>query len=95
MKRIYQNIEAGYCWEFQCNGVSVYVAFSNRGAVEVKIGFAQKKSVMTEINSLKKNPLVICIPCHRVVAVNGLGGFNSGIDMKRYLLDFEQGEKKE
>ena len=48
----------------------------------MKIGFAQKKSVMTEINSLKKNPLVICIPCHRVVAVNGLGGFNSGIDMK-------------
>jgi len=40
--------------------------------------------------ALKKNPLVICIPCHRVVAVNGLGGFNSGIDMKRYLLDLEQ-----
>ena len=45
--------------------------------------------------ALKKNPLVICIPCHRVVAVNGLGGFNSGIDMKRYLLDLEQGGKKE
>jgi O-6-methylguanine DNA methyltransferase len=45
--------------------------------------------------ALKKNPLVICIPCHRVVAVNGLGGFNSGIDIKRYLLDLEQGEKKE
>jgi O-6-methylguanine DNA methyltransferase len=45
--------------------------------------------------ALKKNPLVILIPCHRVVAVNGLGGFNSGVDMKRYLLDLEQGEKKE
>jgi len=48
-----------------------------------------------EAQSLKKNPLVICIPCHRVVGVNGLGGFNSGIDMKRYLLDLEQGEKKD
>jgi len=43
--------------------------------------------------ALKKNPLVILIPCHRVVAVNGLGGFNSGIDMKRYLFALEQGEK--
>jgi len=40
--------------------------------------------------ALKKNPLVILIPCHRVVAVNGLGGFNAGIDMKRYLLNLEQ-----
>ncbi len=40
--------------------------------------------------ALKKNPLVICIPCHRVVAVNGIGGFSSGIDMKRYLLNLEQ-----
>ena len=45
--------------------------------------------------ALKKNPLVICIPCHRVVAVNGIGGFSSGIDMKRYLLGLEQGEKRE
>lgn len=42
--------------------------------------------------ALKKNPLLILIPCHRVVAVNGLGGFNSGINMKRYLLNLEQNE---
>ena len=51
MKILYQNIEAVYYWEFQCNGVSVYVVSSNKGAVEVKIGFAKEKSVMTEINS--------------------------------------------
>jgi len=43
--------------------------------------------------ALKKNPLVIFISCHRVVAVNGLGGFNSGIDMKKYLLNLEQGQR--
>lgn len=42
--------------------------------------------------ALKKNPLCILIPCHRVVAVNGLGGFNSGIDTKQYLLNLEQGQ---
>ena len=40
--------------------------------------------------ALKKNPLLILIPCHRVVSVDNIGGFSSGIDFKRYLLDFEQ-----
>ncbi|BCL74308.1 methylated-DNA--protein-cysteine methyltransferase [Jeongeupia sp. HS-3] len=41
------------------------------------------------------NPLPLVIPCHRVVAGNGLGGFNArrlGIDwlpIKRYLLGHE------
>lgn len=26
-------------------------------------------------------------------AVNGLGGFNSGIDMKKYLINLEQGQR--
>ena len=35
------------------------------------------------------NPLVVIIPCHRVVAVNGLGGFAGGTGIKRALLDLE------
>ena len=42
--------------------------------------------------ALKRNPLLILIPCHRVVSTNGLGGFGAGIDVKRYLLNLEQGE---
>ena len=41
--------------------------------------------------ALNRNRLLILIPCHRVVAANGLGGFGSGIEMKRYLLKLEQG----
>jgi len=41
--------------------------------------------------ALKRNPLLILIPCHRVVSTNGLGGFGAGIDVKRYLLNLEQG----
>jgi len=36
-----------------------------------------------------KNPLPIVIPCHRVVAKNGIGGFSSGIPKKIKLLNLE------
>ena len=41
--------------------------------------------------ALNKNPLLILIPCHRVVAANNLGGFGSGIELKKHLLNLEQG----
>ena len=37
-------------------------------------------------NAVGKNPLPILLPCHRVVAANGLGGFSAGTDRKRWLL---------
>ena len=36
-----------------------------------------------------KNPLPLIIPCHRVKAQSGLGGFTGGIDIKRFLLSLE------
>ena len=35
------------------------------------------------------NRLPIIIPCHRVVAENGLGGFGCGIEKKKFLLRLE------
>lgn len=35
------------------------------------------------------NPLPVIIPCHRVVATNGLGGYGGGLAMKRRLLEME------
>jgi len=40
--------------------------------------------------ALGANPLPIMIPCHRVVAVNGLGGFSGGEGWKEKLLGFEK-----
>lgn len=40
-------------------------------------------------NALGFNPLPIVVPCHRVVAVNGLGGYSSGIELKKFLLSLE------
>jgi methylated-DNA-[protein]-cysteine S-methyltransferase len=40
--------------------------------------------------ALGKNPIPIVIPCHRVVNHNGgLGGFSSGLSIKRQLLALE------
>ena len=35
------------------------------------------------------NPLPILVPCHRVVAVGGLGGYGSGLSWKERLLALE------
>jgi len=36
------------------------------------------------------NPLSLIIPCHRVIAQNGLGGFAGGLAIKESLLKLEQ-----
>jgi len=39
-----------------------------------------------------RNPIPIVIPCHRVIGSDGrLVGFGGGLDVKRRLLDLEQG----
>lgn len=35
------------------------------------------------------NPIPIIVPCHRVVATNGLGGYSCGIEIKKKLLHIE------
>ena len=39
------------------------------------------------------NPLPILVPCHRVVGVGGnLTGYAGGMEMKKFLLELEQGK---
>lgn len=35
------------------------------------------------------NPTGIFVPCHRVVAANGIGGYGWGVERKRWLLEHE------
>ncbi len=35
------------------------------------------------------NPLPVLVPCHRVLAADGLGGFGGGLEAKRWLLSME------
>lgn len=42
-------------------------------------------------NAVGKNPFLIVLPCHRVIASDGtLGGFSADINIKKYLLEFEK-----
>ena len=58
------------------------------GWVAEQIG--QPKAMRAAGQALSRNLLPIIIPCHRVTASDGkLGGFNGGVEMKRYLLFLE------
>jgi methylated-DNA-[protein]-cysteine S-methyltransferase len=42
--------------------------------------------------AMRRNPVQLLVPCHRVVAANGIGGYGGGPDgvaLKRALLDLE------
>jgi methylated-DNA-[protein]-cysteine S-methyltransferase len=44
--------------------------------------------------ALGKNPFLIVVPCHRVIAGDGtLGGFGGGLEMKKTLLELEKAGK--
>ena len=36
-----------------------------------------------------KNPLIIIVPCHRVIAASSIGGYSAGLAKKRFLLKIE------
>lgn len=41
--------------------------------------------------ALKKNKILLIYPCHRIISSNGsIGGFNAGVDKKKWLLSFEK-----
>ena len=40
-------------------------------------------------SAMATNPVPILIPCHRVVAADGIGGYGCGLDRKRTLLALE------
>lgn len=40
-------------------------------------------------NAAGANPIPIIVPCHRVVSSRGLGGYSSGIEIKKMLLRLE------
>lgn len=47
-------------------------------------------AVRAVANAIGRNPVLIVIPCHRVIGKNGkLTGFRSGLEMKKTLLSIE------
>ncbi|HJJ31450.1 MAG TPA: methylated-DNA--[protein]-cysteine S-methyltransferase [Methanocorpusculum sp.] len=44
-------------------------------------------------NAMARNPTPLIIPCHRVTAADGLGGFSPDIEIKQMLLAMEKKNK--
>ncbi len=58
---------------------------------EIAKNIGKPKACRAVGNANNKNPIVICIPCHRVIGKNGsLTGYACGIDKKEYLLNIEK-----
>lgn len=58
------------------------------GQLAAAIG--KPKAVRAVGQACHRNPCAPVVPCHRVVASNGLGGYYGGIAMKQWLLNFEK-----
>jgi len=48
------------------------------------------RAARTVGSACASNPVAIIVPCHRVLAGNGLGGFGGGLEAKRWLLRHEK-----
>ena len=60
------------------------------GDIARKIG--NEKAYRAVGNANGRNPIPIIIPCHRIVASDGIGGYSSGLEIKRLLLKLENVE---
>ena len=68
-----------------------YGTTTSYGIVAAKAG--NPKASRAAGGAIHNNPILILIPCHRVIGKNGsLTGFGEGLDKKRYLLELEGGE---
>ena len=57
---------------------------------EIAVALGQPQAARAVGNALNKNPYAPQVPCHRVIRSNGeIGGFASGSDKKRLMLQKE------
>lgn len=60
---------------------------------EVATMIGKPKAARAVGQALRKNPLPLIFPCHRILAAGGLGGFSSGLAIKKYLINLENNLK--
>ena len=64
-----------------------YGRVATYGQLAAEIG--QPTACRAVVQAVGQNPFLILLPCHRVVAADGLGGFSAGTEAKRRLLAVE------
>ncbi len=58
------------------------------GEIAAKAGRPQSPRAVGGV--LSRNPVPIIIPCHRITAASGIGGYSSGKGIKKLLLEHER-----
>jgi methylated-DNA-[protein]-cysteine S-methyltransferase len=54
------------------------------------------KAIRAIASAIGKNPILIAIPCHRVIGTNGeLTGYSGGLSVKKWLLEHENPTKQQ
>jgi O-6-methylguanine DNA methyltransferase len=56
---------------------------------DIAIAIGSPNSYRAVANACGKNPLLLFIPCHRIVSSNGIGGYTPGVEIKKKLLKYE------
>lgn len=60
---------------------------------DIALHMGRPEAVRAVANAIGANPLSIFVPCHRIVAVNGPGGYAGGAETKQMLLQLEAKNK--
>ena len=61
-----------------------------RSYFDIAKNINKEKALRAVGTAIGKNPLLIVVPCHRVINKNGnLGGFACGVEVKKKLLEIE------
>lgn len=62
-----------------------------RSYEDIAVAIGNKKAVRAMGQANGRNPIMIVVPCHRVIRKNGdISGFACGVEAKRYLLNLER-----
>lgn len=64
-----------------------------RSYEDIAVGAGNPKAQRAVGQANNRNPIMIVVPCHRVIHKNGdISGYACGVDAKRYLLELEKGK---
>lgn len=62
-----------------------------RSYEDIAVGIGNPKAVRAVGQANNRNPILLMIPCHRVIHKSGdISGFACGIETKKYLLELEK-----
>ena len=62
-----------------------------RSYEDIAVAIGNQKAVRAIGQANGRNPIMIVVPCHRVIRKNGdISGFACGVEAKRYLLNLER-----